>query len=181
MDFFFFFSSRRRHTRSLCDWSSDVCSSDLLRRLFAGLPVLKKTVAGPGECDQDQEREEGEQQRRRPPAPLLVTAYPLRRRWGVEARGRRDGVGHHLRCGAGGVEAGGDALEVFYELRVARVAVFWVLGEQPERYGVYAVGHRRVEFLRLTQVAVDMLHRDPQGGLSVEGKFACEHLVEDYP
>src|SRR5260221_720505 len=22
------FSSRRRHTRSLCDWSSDVCSSD---------------------------------------------------------------------------------------------------------------------------------------------------------
>src|SRR5260221_6865265 len=23
-------SSRRRHTRSLCDWSSDVCSSDLL-------------------------------------------------------------------------------------------------------------------------------------------------------
>src|SRR5437588_9541666 len=28
--FRFFFSSRRRHTRSLCDWSSDVCSSDLL-------------------------------------------------------------------------------------------------------------------------------------------------------
>src|SRR5215204_6175806 len=26
---FFFFSSRRRHTRSLCDWSSDVCFSDL--------------------------------------------------------------------------------------------------------------------------------------------------------
>src|SRR5947207_15113263 len=26
---YFFFSSRRRHTRSLCDWSSDVCSSDL--------------------------------------------------------------------------------------------------------------------------------------------------------
>src|SRR5260221_9758847 len=25
----FFFSSRRRHTISLCDWSSDVCSSDL--------------------------------------------------------------------------------------------------------------------------------------------------------
>src|SRR5690349_23123584 len=27
--FCFFFSSRRRHTRSLRDWSSDVCSSDL--------------------------------------------------------------------------------------------------------------------------------------------------------
>src|SRR5689334_24741461 len=29
--FFFFFSSRRRHTRWNCDWSSDVCSSDLTR------------------------------------------------------------------------------------------------------------------------------------------------------
>src|SRR5207248_8916262 len=27
---FFFFSSRRRHTRSYGDWSSDVCSSDLI-------------------------------------------------------------------------------------------------------------------------------------------------------
>src|SRR5205085_3453489 len=26
---FFFFSSRRRHTRFDCDWSSEVCSSDL--------------------------------------------------------------------------------------------------------------------------------------------------------
>src|SRR6266478_7577775 len=30
LSFFFFFSSRRRHTRFDCDWSSDVCSSDLL-------------------------------------------------------------------------------------------------------------------------------------------------------
>src|SRR6266481_9442603 len=29
MFLFFFFSSRRRHTRWNCDWSSDVCSSDL--------------------------------------------------------------------------------------------------------------------------------------------------------
>src|SRR5260370_15218584 len=29
MCLFFFFSSRRRHTRFKCDWSSDVCSSDL--------------------------------------------------------------------------------------------------------------------------------------------------------
>src|SRR5260370_6002243 len=28
----FFFSSRRRHTRFKCDWSSDVCSSDLALR-----------------------------------------------------------------------------------------------------------------------------------------------------
>src|SRR2546430_3420037 len=41
---FFFFSSRRRHTRFDCDWSSDVCSSDLLlaRLIPAALqsPVL---------------------------------------------------------------------------------------------------------------------------------------------
>src|SRR5699024_12099862 len=29
VEFYFFFSSRRRHTRSKRDWSSDVCSSDL--------------------------------------------------------------------------------------------------------------------------------------------------------
>src|SRR2546430_9047482 len=32
----FFFSSRRRHTRFDCDWSSDVCSSDLCRRSSGG-------------------------------------------------------------------------------------------------------------------------------------------------
>src|SRR5258705_11679610 len=31
----FFFSSRRRHTRCLSDWSSDVCSSDLSNEAFA--------------------------------------------------------------------------------------------------------------------------------------------------
>src|SRR5207237_122239 len=31
----FFFSSRRRHTRFKCDWSSDVCSSDLLKNVSA--------------------------------------------------------------------------------------------------------------------------------------------------
>src|SRR5438874_12149856 len=30
----FFFSSRRRHTRSLRDWSSDVCSSDLIEGMM---------------------------------------------------------------------------------------------------------------------------------------------------
>src|SRR2546430_4455495 len=41
---FFFFSSRRRHTRFDCDWSSDVCSSDLVEGLehLAGVrpPVI---------------------------------------------------------------------------------------------------------------------------------------------
>src|SRR2546430_15910365 len=36
---FFFFSSRRRHTRFDCDWSSDVCSSDLQHFLLDVLLV----------------------------------------------------------------------------------------------------------------------------------------------
>src|SRR6266496_1785614 len=38
---FFFFSSRRRHTRSLRDWSSDVCSSDLAAALTAVVMTLR--------------------------------------------------------------------------------------------------------------------------------------------
>src|SRR5205814_7305253 len=43
--FLFFFSSRRRHTRCLSDWSSDVCSSDL-RDLRPALPA--REVHGKG-------------------------------------------------------------------------------------------------------------------------------------
>src|SRR5690242_21581322 len=46
---FFFFSSRRRHTRLTCDWSSDVCSSDLARagreQPLADLPDICVAVA----------------------------------------------------------------------------------------------------------------------------------------
>src|SRR5256886_9652254 len=38
---YFFFSSRRRHTRFDCDWSSDVCSSDL-----SAVPYMKTAVPG---------------------------------------------------------------------------------------------------------------------------------------
>src|SRR5438046_4702857 len=39
----FFFSSRRRHTRLVSDWSSDVCSSDLFRRsALRSLPLVKR-------------------------------------------------------------------------------------------------------------------------------------------
>src|SRR5437763_5930520 len=36
----FFFSSRRRHTRYIGDWSSDVCSSDLTFLTLIVVPVL---------------------------------------------------------------------------------------------------------------------------------------------
>src|SRR5205814_8028349 len=47
----FFFSSRRRHTRCLSDWSSDVCSSDLEEEMgqlvaphvgFVGEDILRR-------------------------------------------------------------------------------------------------------------------------------------------
>src|SRR2546427_1628742 len=43
---FFFFSSRRRHTRFDCDWSSDVCSSDLLDQLERNTRDLQEAVIG---------------------------------------------------------------------------------------------------------------------------------------
>src|SRR5260370_5082152 len=48
-DSFFFFPSRRRHPRFKCDWSSDVCSSDL--HVVGEGPALERGRAleeGPG-------------------------------------------------------------------------------------------------------------------------------------
>src|SRR5256885_3570198 len=45
--FSFFFSSRRRHTRLQGDWSSDVCSSDLLPACWA---ILKIALPWPPEA-----------------------------------------------------------------------------------------------------------------------------------
>src|SRR2546430_6037320 len=59
--YIFFFSSRRRHTRFDCDWSSDVCSSDLdhlsfhlpdmatLRKALAHLKSIGADVEDPGD------------------------------------------------------------------------------------------------------------------------------------
>src|SRR5438046_5038606 len=57
--FVFFFSSRRRHTRLVSDWSSDVCSSDLqpevselreqiesLRQTLVSVLVLVLVISG---------------------------------------------------------------------------------------------------------------------------------------
>src|SRR6267143_6792062 len=43
--FFFFFSSRRRHTSWNCDWSSDVCSSDLVRRAWTAVGIKTSVKA----------------------------------------------------------------------------------------------------------------------------------------
>src|SRR6476661_9052472 len=45
---FFFFSSRRRHTRFKCDWSSDVCSSDLMPDSVHQMPAPMEKVLASG-------------------------------------------------------------------------------------------------------------------------------------
>src|SRR5207245_8573705 len=46
---FFFFSSRRRHTRCYRDWNSDVCSSDLIDDVLKGHPGVQFAMAVPFE------------------------------------------------------------------------------------------------------------------------------------
>src|SRR5207248_7020071 len=69
----FFFSSRRRHTRSYGDWSSDVCSSDLEREQEDGERREQREEQGPaahqGEEPKGQLLELGERV-----SPLLVVA-----------------------------------------------------------------------------------------------------------
>src|SRR5688572_14172979 len=51
----FFFSNRGRHTRFDCDWSSDVCSSDLSGRTYLGPKAkpLGTVVVGNGNNGED--------------------------------------------------------------------------------------------------------------------------------
>src|SRR5437764_10048611 len=53
LSLFFFFSSRRRHTRYIGDWSSDVCSSDLRELGDDGSPARGAANRGrsPGTLD----------------------------------------------------------------------------------------------------------------------------------
>src|SRR5437764_13556567 len=46
---FFFFSSRRRHTRYIDDWSSDVCSSDLQQAECGGAETAAEAEGDPGD------------------------------------------------------------------------------------------------------------------------------------
>src|SRR5438093_3362791 len=50
----FFFSSRRRHTRLVSDWSSDVCSSD--PQIGELLPREPRNVLQPGRVGEDELR-----------------------------------------------------------------------------------------------------------------------------
>src|SRR5699024_11868581 len=45
--YIFFFSSRRRHTRSKRDWSSDVCSSDLKKSKYYNILICRINIIAP--------------------------------------------------------------------------------------------------------------------------------------
>src|SRR5688500_19856509 len=94
--YFFFFSSRRRHTRLQGDWSSDVCSSDL--------PGVRNRVLGASRQDD----QIGAQSR--PDGAELVLATE-----GARGVGRRDPRSEERRVGregrAGGVTAEGTETE----------------------------------------------------------------------
>src|SRR2546426_293683 len=76
--YFFFFSSRRRHTRLQGDWSSDVCSSDLAAQLVE-VRHPRFCRGGAGRCHQ---------QAQGIVVPTVDTARSEERRVGKECRSR---------------------------------------------------------------------------------------------
>src|SRR2546430_3314805 len=68
----FFFSSRRRHTRFDCDWSSDVCSSDLdclVLQVNSRFPKPRVIQSGQGDFSMPE----------RPPVLEIVSEVPVKR------------------------------------------------------------------------------------------------------
>src|SRR6266403_3831129 len=68
----FFFSSRRRHTSSLRDWSSDVCSSDLGGFMFHAHERFGVRVTGVNTTASQADMVRGEIERRRLGSTLQV-------------------------------------------------------------------------------------------------------------
>src|SRR5690349_4098205 len=105
----FFFSSRRRHTSSLRDWSSDVCSSDLRPpRRPGGLPLLGRDEHRPGPGRGGGLGRGGVPaagQQRRLAAPVRARRVRATRR-DRGARGRRRAGTGHVRLRHAGLPAG---------------------------------------------------------------------------
>src|SRR5690606_39887838 len=95
---FFFFSSRRRHTRFSRDWSSDVCSSDLLKVDLA--EIVGDLVDRFGTRTRELLGDRGELDR-------ILAARSEERRVGKECRSRRS-TDHEKkkRCYIGETERG---------------------------------------------------------------------------
>src|SRR5207245_4671313 len=102
---FFFFSSRRRHTRCYRDWSSDVCSSDLVgddqHALASGDRVGKQSRGALGVHELGRRNEAGER--------VLELAAPADPARGTDAsKYRMQALAHELVVHAQGNPAGGD-------------------------------------------------------------------------
>src|SRR2546430_3987806 len=85
----FFFSSRRRHTRFDCDWSSDVCSSDLGQLLLECLLADERCLVHAHEPVET--RLEGCVVRRHVAAPHAVGLLQAQRFHGARSEERRVG------------------------------------------------------------------------------------------
>src|SRR5262245_26979497 len=95
----FFFSSRRRHTRCLSDWSSDVCSSDL------GSGASPVSAEAPKEAHPSEGGKEN-----KAPAKKTVAAPAVSAPSGTVAPG---GVGGGGAGGSGGAPASSPQAEMF--------------------------------------------------------------------
>src|SRR5471030_3621 len=93
---FFFFSSRRRHTRCLSDWSSDVCSSDLGCLVGIGSLLVQEDVG-----------EETEQGNMFVPIDLLDPIFEDLLAHGRAARAARPWLGMYTQQAEGRLIVGG--------------------------------------------------------------------------
>src|SRR5690349_25158727 len=84
---FFFFSSRRRHTRSLRDWSSDVCSCDLTWTRRSSKPAAHPMTC-PQVCSPGTSRAPCARYRRSTQVTYTSTGRSEERRVGKECRSR---------------------------------------------------------------------------------------------
>src|SRR5690606_41082254 len=81
---FFFFSSRRRHTRFSRDWSSDVCSSDLAappagHETFAGVSIWQQGSSDAAEQSRKHRKlaaKRGSASIYSPPSPIRSSGIP---------------------------------------------------------------------------------------------------------
>ena len=153
------------------------------------------------EAGDDGRDDEGDRDEPRPDRPALVAGCELllfdhRRRGGRSAHGRRDhrcgrcrhgcsGVGptQHLGRGVDGgcrdAGAARDSLEVGLHLVRALVAVVRILGKRPQDDHVELGRDVGAQLRRWLRRVREVLHRDLDRRLAVEGRLAGQELVED--
>src|SRR5260370_26847642 len=89
---FIFFSSRRRHTRFKCDWSSDVCSSDLCGILLGYLIRRQRAFQGTARRQRARRSVLGH-----PGTSLRTVRWSLRTEKGLRRRSEERRVGKECR------------------------------------------------------------------------------------